>query len=55
LIRDKDMFLKSKIAEVMKSENPSFEQVKSHALNLKLEKNLQGVSRRKNKAIKVRL
>ena len=51
---DRDMFLESKIAKDMKSKSPSFEQVKSHCLNLKLEADLQK-SPRQREPSKVRL
>jgi len=44
-VDDRDIFFNSKIAKNLGIKNPSFEQVKSHFLSLKLEAGLQGQPR----------
>jgi len=51
----KDMFFDSDIAKKLGVKTPSFEQVKSHFLSLKLEAALQEVSPGQRQASKVRL
>ena len=53
--RREHMFLRSALSELLGVENPSFEQVKSHYLNLKLEAELQTASPRQSNVFKVRL
>jgi len=52
---DEHMFSHSRIAKKLDIENPSFDQIKSHFLNLKLEIDLQGASPGQNRTSKVRL
>jgi len=55
LVFEGGAFKGSNAAKKLGTENPSFEQVKSHFLNLKLEQNLQKSSPGQNQASKVRL
>ena len=55
LIDEKDAFKKSGTAKKTGIKNPSFDRVKSHFLNLKLEEDLQEASPRQSDSSKVRL
>jgi len=55
LSNERYMFFDSKIAKSLGIENPSFDEVKSHFLNLKLEADLKDALPGQNQVFKVRL